>query len=178
MLRKTFLFGAYVKPLERNLHLTLVAEGSAWWRFPAVLCISSWQCLEHRGGCSSVVLPQTPQQRTVALCHIDGTWWGSCTQRAPLPLRTMTKWEATATHSSYTATSPWQPAKIRAPSGKTRDFKFCCSQELLSVSDCSGSTSLFQSFSSIKTNGNGYFSNARVKGLVSLYCWLKKNKRD
>lgn len=147
---------------------------------PAVPCVGSWQHLYHQSVVALWSCPERPSKRQRFAFILSGQdWWGSGIPPSKgllSPVCTTTRWEATEAHSSYAATLPWQPVKIRAPSGKMRDFKFCCSQELLLVSDCSASTSLFQSSSSIKTNGNGYFSTAWVKVLASLYCWLKKNK--
>lgn len=147
-----------------------ISSISSWQHLWQQLVVALWSCPEHPS-----------RKQWFVLYWVGRTWWGSCTLPTKgllSPVCTMTRWEATETHSSYAAALPWQPVKIRASSGKMRDFKFCCSQELLLVSDCSTSTSLFQSFSSIKTNCNGYFCNAQVKVLATLYCWFKKNKWD
>jgi len=147
------------------------------FRVPAPGSTGTTSCLQLHGP----ALDAPAEDTGSLLCWVERTWRGSRTLPAKgllSPVGTMATWEATETHSSYTVTSPWQPAKIRVTSGKTRDFNFCCSQELLLVCDHGAGTSLFQSFSSIKTNCSGYFCNAQVKALASLYSWFKTNKWD
>lgn len=166
-----FLLGACMKMLEKNLQLTRGAgtEVSPWHHF---ICHLPWH---------QVVGAPWPNHGSSSRRQWTGLDEESAlptkSSSSPLCINTMARWEAAETHRGSTAASPWQPAKIRAPSGKRRDFKFSCSQELLPVSDGGTSASLFQNFSSTKTNGDGCFCKAQTV-LASLYCWFMKNKWD
>lgn len=133
------------------------------------------------GGCSSVVLPWMPQQKTGVRWYLEGDrrWWRTAPRR---PKGSSPTWfhgqvGCYRNPQQLYCNITMATSENKSPFWENERFSnFCCSQELLLVSDCSASTSLFQSPSSIKTNGSGYFSDAQVKVLVSLYWWFKKNK--